>query len=110
MFVRLPSSDRPTEGTHGGQDDSTDQHSCNGSRGVRALAASAQSGDAAYCKALSEKYETYLAKMTNGRSPQPDSVGGRVAMEQCKAGDTVAAIPVLEQKLRNAKIDVPPRG
>ena len=73
------------------------------------LAALAQS-DAAYCKALSEKYETYLANMTTGRSPQPDSVDGRVAMEQCKAGNTVASIPVLEQKLRNARIDLPPRG
>ena len=74
------------------------------------LAALAQSGDAAYCRALSEKYETYLANMTNGRSPQPESVDGRVALEQCKAGNTVASIPVLEQKLRNAKIDLPPRG
>ena len=48
--------------------------------------------------------------MTSGRSPQQDSVDGRVALEQCKAGNTVAAIPVLEQKLRNAKIDLPPRG
>ena len=70
----------------------------------------AQAGDAAYCKALSEKYETYLANMSTGRSPQPDSVGGRVAMEQCKAGNTVAAIPIVEQKLRNARIDLPPRG
>jgi hypothetical protein len=70
----------------------------------------AQAGDAAYCKALSEKYETYLANMSTGRSPQPDSVGGRVAMEQCKAGNTVAAIPILEQKLRSARIDLPPRG
>jgi hypothetical protein len=67
----------------------------------------AQSGDAAYCKALSEKYETYLANMMTGRSPQPDSVDGRVALEQCKAGNTAAAIPVLEQKLRSAKIDLP---
>ncbi len=74
------------------------------------LAAVAQGGDAAYCKALSEKYETYLANMSIGRSPQPDSVDGRVALEQCKAGNTVASIPVLEQKLRNAKIDLPPRG
>jgi hypothetical protein len=46
---------------------------------------SAQAGDAAYCKALSD-------------------------MEQCKAGDSVSAIPVLEQRLRNAKIALPPRG
>ena len=73
------------------------------------LAALAQGGDATYCKALSEKYETYLNNMTSGRSPQQDSVDGRVALEQCKKGDT-SAIPVLEQKLRNAKIDLPPRG
>ena len=73
------------------------------------VAALAQSGDATYCKALSEKYETYLNNMTSGRSPQQDSVDGRVALEQCKKGDT-SAIPVLEQKLRNAKIDLPPRG
>jgi hypothetical protein len=70
----------------------------------------AQANDAAYCKALSEKYVTYLANMTTGRSPQPDSVDGRVAMEQCKAGNPAAAIPVLEQKLRSAKIDLPSRG
>ena len=74
------------------------------------LAALAQGGDAAYCKALSEKYETYLANMTTGRSPQPDSVDGRVALEQCKVGNSAAAIPILEQKLRNAKIDLPSRG
>jgi hypothetical protein len=73
------------------------------------LAALAQSGDGTYCKALSEKYETYLNNMTSGRSPQQDSVDGRVALEQCKKGDT-SAIPVLEKKLRNAKIDLPPRG
>ena len=76
---------------------------------LSALAAQAQTGDASYCKALSEKYETYLNNMTSGRSPQQDSVDGRVALEQCKKGDT-SAIPVLEQKLRNAKIDLPPRG
>jgi hypothetical protein len=74
------------------------------------LAALAQGGDATYCKALSEKYETYLANMSIGRSPQPDSVDGRVALEQCKAGNSAAAIPVLEQKLRNARIDLPSRG
>jgi hypothetical protein len=31
-------------------------------------------------------------------------------MDQCKTGNTAAGIPVLEQKLRNAKVDLPPRG
>ena len=59
------------------------------------MAASAQSGDATYCRALADKYETYLNNMTSGRSPQQDSVDGRVALEQCKKGDSAAAIPVL---------------
>ena len=73
------------------------------------LAALAQSGDATYCKALAEKYETYLNNMTSGKSPKQDSVDGRVALEQCKKGNA-AGIPTLEQKLRNAKLDLPPRG
>lgn len=73
------------------------------------LAALAQSSDAAYFKALVEKYEAYLPNTTIDRTPHPDSVDGRMAVEQCKAGNA-AAIPVLEQKLRNAKIDLPPRG
>ena len=48
--------------------------------------ASAQTTDADYCKALAQKYE------------------------QCKAGNTASGIPVLEQKLRDARIDLPSRG
>ena len=58
----------------------------------------------------STKYETYLANMSIGRIAAADSADGRVALEQCKAGNAAACIPVLEQKLRNAKIDLPPRG
>jgi len=77
---------------------------------VLSVAAQAQGNDASYCRALAEKYETYVNNMTSGRSPQQDSVDGRVALEQCKKGDSAAAIPVLEKKLRNAKIDLPPHG
>jgi len=69
----------------------------------------AQGNDAGYCMALAEKYATYVNNMTSGRSPQQDSVEGRVALEQCKKGESAAAIPVLERKLRSAKIDLPPR-
>ena len=73
-------------------------------------AASAQPmSDAAYCLALSEKYETLIAPRSMGQSPINDTVDGRVAVEQCKAGNTAAAIPVLEQRLRNARIELPPR-
>ena len=70
----------------------------------------AQMNDADYCKALTQKYETYLANPTSRGSPQPDSIDGRVAVDQCKAGKPAAGIPVLEKKLQNAKIDLPPRG
>ena len=72
---------------------------------VMALATPAEASDASYCRSLAEKYETYLNNMTSGRSPQADSV----ALEQCRKGDA-SGIPVLEQKLRNAKIDLPPRS
>ncbi len=83
------------------------------------LAASAQMSDAAYCKALSDaayckalmqKYEVYIFTTSVGRSPGVGTVDGSVAIEQCKAGNTATGIPVLEKKLRNARIDLPSRG
>ena len=53
---------------------------------------------------------TYVSNMQSGRSPMPESADVRVAMDQCKSGKATAGIPVLEQKLRNAKVDLPPRG
>jgi hypothetical protein len=70
----------------------------------------AQTSDAAYCQALTQKYQAYLGNMTGGRTPIPGPVDGMVAIEQCKAGNTAAGIPVLEQKLRDAKINLPRRG
>ena len=72
------------------------------------LVAAAQTNDAAYCKALAQKYETYLATMASGR--MPESADGRVAIDQCSSSNPAAGIPVLEQKLRNARIDLPPRN
>ena len=69
--------------------------------------ASAQSGDAAYCKALVAKYETYVVH-PDGKFPNPGTVEGSVAAEQCKAGNA-AGIPVLERKLRDARVDLPAR-
>ena len=74
------------------------------------LMASAQGNDVAYCMALGEAYETYTANMTRGRSVMPEPADARIAMEQCKTGNTAAAIPVLEQKLKNARVTLPPRG
>ena len=66
--------------------------------------------DADYCKALGAKYQTYVSNMQSGRSPMPEPADIQVAQEQCKAGNTAAGIPVLEQRLKNAKVDLPPRG
>ena len=74
------------------------------------LAASAQMNDAAYCKALTQKHEIYISNMSVGRSPGAGTVDGNVAIEQCKAGNTAAGIPILEKKLRDARIDLPARG
>ena len=74
------------------------------------LAAFAQGNEAAYCKALGDKYQTYVSNMQSGRSPMPESPDVRIAIDQCNKGNTAAGIPVLEQKLRNAKVDLPPRG
>ena len=73
------------------------------------LTAFAQSSDAAYCKALSKKYEAFVINM-NGHSVQPGSLDGNAAVEPCKAGNTADAIPVLEQKLRDARVDLPKRS
>jgi hypothetical protein len=71
---------------------------------------SAQTSDANYCRALSQKYEAYISSKTMGRTPGQGTVDGSVAIEQCKAGNTARGIPVLEQKLRDARVDLPPRG
>ena len=72
--------------------------------------ASAQTTDADYCKALTQKYETYISNLAVGRSGGPGTVDGNVAIAQCKDGNTAAGIPVLERKLRDARIDLPPHG
>lgn len=79
---------------------------------VLPAAASAQGGisDADYCKALGDRYRTYVSNLQSGRSPMPEPAEVQAAMQQCKDGNTAAGIPVLEQRLRNARIDLPPRG
>jgi hypothetical protein len=72
------------------------------------MAASAQSNDQQYCAALSGKYERYLDQQIRN-SAQPQNIQARMAIEKCKAGDAVAAIPALERALLAAKLDLPPR-
>ena len=72
------------------------------------LAASAQVGDATYCRRLTARYEAFIENM-NGHSMQPGGLDGQVAIEQCKEGNTAAGIPVLEHKLLDAKAGLPRR-
>lgn len=72
-------------------------------------AALAQVDDAAYCGALIQKFQRYVIK-TGSQSPNTGSLDGNVAVEQCRAGNTAAGIPVLEKRLRGAGIELPARG
>ena len=72
--------------------------------------AMAQTDDAAYCSALIQKYYRYVIKIYGSHSPNTGSLDGNVAVEQCRAGNTSAGIPVLEQKLRDAREELPARG
>jgi hypothetical protein len=73
------------------------------------VAAFAQGNDAAYCKALSAKYEAFVDNM-RGHSNDRGGLAGQLAVEQCRQGNTAAAIPVLERELNNNRIDLPRRG
>jgi hypothetical protein len=73
-----------------------------------AVPAVAQSADVAYCDALIQLYQRYVIK--TGSYPNTGSVDGQVAVAQCRAGNTAAGIPVLEQKLRNQGVTLPGRG
>jgi len=69
---------------------------------VAAASTFAQTGDAAYCAALSAKYREYVG------SGQTDAIAA-TAMAQCSSGNTAAGIPVLEKTLKDAKVTLPPR-
>ena len=78
-------------------------------------ATTARPGDAAYCQSLVDTYTTYVGSVggslggnTTTRGARAD-LDAKVAIAQCQEGNTGPAIPVLEQKLRDARVDVPPR-
>jgi len=73
--------------------------------------APAQMSDADYCRALTQKYEAYVSGATSVSSAHLlNTVDVNVAVAQCEAGNTASGIPVLERKLRDARIDLPARG
>jgi hypothetical protein len=68
---------------------------------------------AAYCDTLTQTYGEYVGTIganlggtfTGGEGADIDA---RVAIAQCQEGNTAAGIPVLQQKLRDARVTVPP--
>jgi len=71
----------------------------------------AQAG--AYCSRLARTYAEYVG--TVGGYLGGDSTGGlaadldaRVAIANCQDGNYASGIPVLQQKLRDARVTVPP--
>jgi hypothetical protein len=75
---------------------------------VPALApAEAASDDLTYCTTLYDMAVKYRGRAIQGESkPDPDMI---VALQQCKHGNASAGIATLEHKLRDGKINIPPR-
>ena len=71
--------------------------------------ASAQSADTSYCSALAAKYQRYVGDNDAQRRSQIRDARVDTAISQCQS-NSAAAIPVLEQALKDAKIDLPPRN
>ncbi|HEV3489762.1 MAG TPA: hypothetical protein VG224_04090 [Reyranella sp.] len=68
---------------------------------------------AAYCAKLSQTYAEYVGTVggylggvtTGGEAADLDA---RVAIAQCQDGNYASGIPALQQKLRDARVTVPP--
>jgi hypothetical protein len=72
--------------------------------------ASAQSNDNAYCTALSDTYLRYVYTRGSRGARSSPTADISAAMSKCRTSDAASAIPVLEEALRNNKINLPPRG
>ena len=79
---------------------------------VPVLAFADASNDRHYCAALIDKYTRYVG--TSEFSPLAGMLfndgDGRLAIAKCSEGDTAMGIPILERRLRAAKVELPPRG
>jgi len=87
---------------------------CTATGGSAQVATAARPADAAYCQSLVNLYTTYAGSVGgslggNTRGGPPADLDAKVAIAQCQEGNPGPAIPVLEQKLRDNRIDVPPR-
>jgi hypothetical protein len=78
------------------------------------FATAARPAPAAYCQSLVNLYTTYAGTVGgslggNTRGGAPADLDAKGAIAQCQEGNPGPAIPVLEQKLRDNRIAVPPR-
>lgn len=73
------------------------------------IASSAAPNDVAYCKALAATYEKLVMKRGSARGGIDSGLETSVAVDQCRNGNP-AGIPVLEQTLRDLRIELPPRN
>jgi hypothetical protein len=71
--------------------------------------ANASASDAKYCAALSHQYQKYVSSAED-RHPQGTPANVTAAMTKCQSGDAASAIPVLENALKDQKVDLPPRS
>ncbi len=68
------------------------------------------SSDLRYCEALSQRYMRYVGNPeTEPRGLRRNDAAADAALAQCREGNAVAAIPVLERKLVDNKITLPVR-
>ena len=68
---------------------------------------------AAYCSRLSQAYGEYVGSFGGAlggdfRGGEAADLDARVAIANCQDGNYAAGIPVLQEKLRDARVSVPP--
>lgn len=68
---------------------------------------------AAYCSRLAQTYAQYVGSVGGylggvATGGEPADLDARVAIANCQDGNYASGIPVLQQKLRDARVTVPP--
>lgn len=69
--------------------------------------AQTRNADQTYCESLFATWERYLSP--RGESRSTSGVDAYAAIDQCRRGNTVAGIPVLEKLLRDGLFSLPKR-
>jgi len=87
---------------------------CTATNGDAQFATAARPSDAAYCRSLVNLYKAYTGTVGGSlggdtRGGEPADLDASVAIAQCQEGNPGPAIPVLQQKLRDSRVTVPPR-